>query len=130
MPSGGDPDTYDVVGHWNRHRGAFMPVLAPFQTNDRPILKVTHWAELTVPRGVQLRNFSQEVERYGPAGFDQTCRLLTCGPQSGRTSAPINPHLVQTVPPLRLCDDDDGGGDEHADRSDKHVGQCVLLAGP
>jgi hypothetical protein len=26
-----------------------------------------------------------------------TCRLLTCGPQSGRTSAPIMPHRVQTM---------------------------------
>jgi hypothetical protein len=29
--------------------------------------------------------------------IDQTCRLLTCGLQSGRTSAPIIPHRVQTI---------------------------------
>jgi hypothetical protein len=66
-PDGGSLDTYDVVvGHWNRERGAFMPVHIAFQSYERPNLKVTHWAELTVPKGVQL----QEVERYGPAGFD------------------------------------------------------------
>jgi hypothetical protein len=27
----------------------------------------------------------------------QTRHLLTCGLQSGRTSAPITPHLVQTI---------------------------------
>jgi hypothetical protein len=70
-PDGGLLDTYDVVvGHWNRHRGAFMPVHLDFQSYERPILNVTHWAELTVPRGVQLRDISQEVERHGPAGFD------------------------------------------------------------
>jgi DNA-binding ferritin-like protein (Dps family) len=29
----------------------------------------------------------------------QTCRLLTCGLQSGRTSAPIYPHRAQTIRP-------------------------------
>jgi hypothetical protein len=70
-PDGGSLNTYDVVvGHWNRERGAFMPVHIAFQSYERSILKVTRWVELTVPKGVQLRDISQEVERYGPAGFD------------------------------------------------------------
>jgi hypothetical protein len=70
MPDGGSLDTYDVVvGYWNRERGAFMPVHVAFQSYERSILKVTQWAESTVPRGVQLRDM-KEVERYGPAGFD------------------------------------------------------------
>jgi hypothetical protein len=35
-PDGGLLDTYDVVvGHWNRHRGAFMPVHLDFQSYER-----------------------------------------------------------------------------------------------
>jgi len=55
-PDGGLLDTYDVVvGHWNKHRGGFMPVLVPLQTKDRPLLKVAHWAELPIPEEVKLR---------------------------------------------------------------------------
>jgi hypothetical protein len=62
-PDAGLLDTYDVVvGHWNRDRGAFMPVHIAFQSYERPIFKVTHWAELPIPARVKLRDISMEVE--------------------------------------------------------------------
>lgn len=51
-----------VVGHWDRHQSAFVPVDVPGQGEGRPHLLVTHWAELKIPRGTQLRDIDDYLD--------------------------------------------------------------------
>jgi hypothetical protein len=57
---------------------------------------------LVFPIGVNLPRGPPGREPW-PSGelpeLFHTCRLLTCGDLSGRTSAPIMPHMVQTIRP-------------------------------
>jgi hypothetical protein len=56
--------------------------------------KVGLWQEAAIG---SLREFLVRNRTIADVGRPQTCLLFTCGAQSGRTSAPIIPHRVQTM---------------------------------
>src|SRR5437016_13210044 len=48
-----------VVGHWNRHRVAFVPVSVPGPPGPSPTLRATYWADLPLPSDVKLREIEE-----------------------------------------------------------------------
>ena len=45
-----------VVGHWNKFHFAFVPADVPGPRRTPLHLRVSHWAELDLPKNILLRN--------------------------------------------------------------------------
>jgi hypothetical protein len=45
-----------VVGHWNKFHFAFVPADVPGPHRTPLHLRVSHWAELDLPKNIRLRN--------------------------------------------------------------------------